>query len=152
MAARPDFLSKLYTRLYAACIYDPFEILPRVGEVIQIVERQDPKFLVLMFPFWLGLMLLLFPVTLVMTGFVGTIQSIWESVVTAKTETKAKAPENSRGNKREEKLQETTSKKEHPAANTPQENHNHDNRNPFHNPLKGEWGGLLVKKKTEKSS
>jgi Sec-independent protein translocase protein TatA len=124
-------------------VYDPFGILPSVGEVIQIVERQDPKFLVVMFPLWLGWILLLFPVTLVMTGFVGTIQSIWKSVTdNHKTETKAEAAENSQ-EKLEEKLQTTLEKEQSEA--TPQEEHNDDNRNPFRNPLKG-WDGLVRRK------
>jgi hypothetical protein len=99
-----------------------------------------------MFPFWLGWMLLLFPVTLVMTGFVGTIQSIWKSI-TGKTETKTEAVENTH-EKRETKVQ-TTSEMGQSAA-TLQINQSDDNHNPFRNPLK-EWDGF-VRRKTQKSS
>lgn len=129
---RPGFLANVYTRLYASCVYDPFGILPRVGVVIQIVEKQDPTLLVIVFPFWLGMMLFLFPVTLVTTAFAGAIQSIRKSVM----------PQAAATTMRKERM-EVTSEKQQVEQAAPKNHDDDHHRVPF-------LGGL-VKRKTRNS-
>lgn len=99
--------------------------------MIQIVEKQDPTLLVIVFPFWLGMMLFLFPVTLVTTAFAGAIQSIGKSVM----------PQAAATTMRKERM-EVTSEKQQVEQAAPK-NHDDHHRVPF-------LGGL-VKRKTRNS-